>query len=84
MIISYTLLRVLPQKDREVYTAIKTLPQVKEIIMTYGEYDLICKVESNSLEELDHFIFNKIRTTDGVTATTTLLQAKPKEVMETS
>ena len=82
MIISYTLLRVLPQKDREVYYAIKELPQVKEIIMTYGEYDLICKIESNSLEELDNFIFNKIRTTDGVTATTTLLQAKPKDIIK--
>jgi DNA-binding Lrp family transcriptional regulator len=84
MVISYTLLRVLPQKDREVYNTIKTLPQVKEIIMTYGEYDLICKVESNSLEELDNFIFNKIRTTDGVTATTTLLEAKPKDFSEIS
>ena len=54
------------------------------IRLTYGEYDLICKVESNSLEELDNFIFNKIRTTDGVTATTTLLQARPKDIIESS
>ncbi|UCH57717.1 MAG: Lrp/AsnC ligand binding domain-containing protein, partial [Candidatus Bathyarchaeota archaeon] len=53
-------------------------PEVKEVILTYGEYDLIIKVKSNSLEDLDHFIFNKLRTTEGVAATTTLLEAKPK------
>ena len=52
------------------------------MILTYGEYDLILKVESESLEDLDHFIFNKLRTTEGVAATTTLLEAKPKTFKE--
>ena len=54
------------------------------MILTYGEYDLILRVESESLEDLDHFVFNKLRTTDGVAATTTLLEAKPTTFMEIS
>lgn len=77
MITSYTLVRVLPAKDKEVYGKIKKFKEVKEVILTYGEYDLIIRVESESLDDLDHFIFNKLRTTDGVAATTTLLEAKP-------
>ena len=82
MMISYTLVRVLPTKDKEVYDKVKTFPEVKEVILTYGEYDLIIRVESDTLENLDHFIFNKLRTTDGVVATTTLLEARPKNFEE--
>lgn len=82
MITSYTLARILPAKDEEIYRIVKTYPEVKEIILTYGEYDLIIKVEINSIEELDQFIFNKLRTTDGIEATTTLIEARPKNFMK--
>lgn len=84
MITSYTLARVLPAKDKDAYKKVKTFEEVKEVILTYGEYDLILRVESNSLEDLDHFIFNKLRTTDGITATTTLLEARPRSFVEES
>lgn len=82
MITSYTLTRVLPAKDEQVYKTVKTYPEVKEVVLTYGEYDLIVKAESNSLEELDHFIFNKLRTTEGVEATTTLIEARPPKILK--
>jgi len=78
MVTSYTMVRVLPSKDESVYQAVKTFPEVKEVIITYGEYDLFVKIESNSLEELDNFVFNKLRATDGIMVTTTLIEAKPK------
>lgn len=77
MVTSYTLARIHPEKDQEAYKVIKTFPEVKEITITYGEYDLIIKVESESLNDLDYFIFNKLRTIPGVAATTTLLEARP-------
>jgi anthranilate phosphoribosyltransferase len=77
MVTSYTLARVHPTQDMEVYRAAKAFKEVKEIIITYGEYDLIIKVESNSLEDLDNFVFNKLRSLKGVAATTTLLEANP-------
>lgn len=78
MVTSYTMIRVLPAKDEEVYNVVKSFPEVKEIIQTYGEYDIIIKTELNTLEELDNFVFNKLRATDGVTVTTTLIEARPK------
>ncbi|RLI32446.1 Lrp/AsnC family transcriptional regulator [Candidatus Bathyarchaeota archaeon] len=78
MITSYTLARVLPASDKEVYMKVKAFDEVKDVILTYGEYDLILRIESNSLEDLDHFIFNKLRAIDGITTTTTLLEARPK------
>lgn len=78
MISSVTLIRVVPVKDIDVFKAIKAFSEVKEIMMTYGEYDLVIKVESQSLEDLDNFIFNKLRTIDGVSGSTTLIEAKPR------
>jgi anthranilate phosphoribosyltransferase len=82
MITSYTLVRVLPAMDKEVFLNVSNFKEVKDVILTYGEYDLIIKVNSDSLEDLDHFIFNKLRTAEGVAATTTLLEAKPKTFTE--
>jgi len=80
MITSYTLIRVLPTKDKEVYNNVKGFSEVKEIVLTYGEYDLVIKVELPSMDSLDNFIFNKLRSIEGVTATTTLLEAKPNSI----
>ncbi|MCK4439166.1 Lrp/AsnC ligand binding domain-containing protein [Candidatus Bathyarchaeota archaeon] len=77
MINSYTLSRIKPAKCRHVYRTLKTYPEVKELVSTYGEYDLIIKVSSTYLDDLDNFIFNKLRTIDGIQATTTLIEANP-------
>ncbi len=80
MVVSYTLARVQPAKDVQVYYKVKELPEVEEVITTYGEYDLIVKVNVDSLERLDEFVFNKLRTIEGVESTTTLIHADfPKE-----
>jgi len=77
MINSYTLSRIKPAKWKQVYRTLNTYPEVKKLLSTYGECDLIIKVSSPSLEDLDNFIFNKLRTIDGVQATTTLIEANP-------
>ena len=79
MVTAYTLARVLPSMDRKVSELVMKLDQVKEVIMTYGEYDLIIKIEVNTLDDLDTFVFNKLRAIEGIAATTTLIEAKPKE-----
>lgn len=80
MVLSYTLARVQPAKDVQVYYKVKELPEVEEVITTYGEYDIIVKVNVDSLERLDEFVFHKLRTIEGVESTTTLIHADfPKE-----
>lgn len=76
MVESYTLARVQPSKDYDVYNKIKELKEVKDVITTYGEYDVIIKIEVKTLDELDDFVFKKLRTIDGVEATTTLISAR--------
>ncbi|MCW4049170.1 MAG: Lrp/AsnC ligand binding domain-containing protein [Candidatus Bathyarchaeota archaeon] len=73
---SYTLARVQPAKDKIVFNKIKKLSEVEEVITTYGEYDLIIKVEVQTLDDLDQFVFHKLRTIEGIEATTTLISAR--------
>ena len=82
MLISYSLIRVHPAQDKEVYEVVQAFREVKDVIITYGEYDLIIKVGSDSLKDLDNFIFNKLRTISGVASTTTLLEARPMEMVK--
>jgi DNA-binding Lrp family transcriptional regulator len=78
MVTTYTLARILPTRDKDVYDRLKKFHQIKEVIITYGEYDLIIKIEVKDLDELDQFIFNKIRVIEGISSTTTLIQAQPQ------
>lgn len=80
MVTSYTLVRVEPAKDNILYEKIKGLSEVKEVITTYGEFDMIIKIEVDSLNDLDNFVFSKLRTIEGIESTTTLISANfPRE-----
>ncbi len=78
MVTTYTLARLIPTKDKDVIQKLLEFKQIKEVIITYGVYDLLIKIEVKDLEELDQFIFNKIRAIDGISSTTTLIQAEPR------
>lgn len=73
MITGYVLLRIKPGMDRNVLQHVKNLAQVKVVETVYGEYDMLIKVEVETMEALDSFIFDTIRTIKGVEASTTLI-----------
>ena len=51
----------------------KKLPGVKEAYAIYGVYDIMLKVEADSMEALKDFISLKIRRMSGVKSTLTML-----------
>lgn len=73
MITAYVLLRIKPGTDRNVLSNVNKLTQVKAVETVYGEYDMLIKVEIETLETLDSFIFDTIRTIKGVDGSTTLI-----------
>jgi DNA-binding Lrp family transcriptional regulator len=62
--------------DDEVLAEIKTLKQIEEANATYGAYDLMIKVNFKTIEELDRFIFEKIRRIKGISETSSMIVAK--------
>lgn len=73
MITTYVLLRIKPGMDRRVLSIVKKLSQVKVVETLYGEYDMLIRARSETLESLDSFIFDTIRTIEGVSGSTTLI-----------
>ena len=73
MVTAYVLAKVEAGKDKEVLSETQGSTGVIEATPTYGVYDLHIKVEFKTIEELDEFIFNKIRRIPGVKETITLI-----------
>jgi len=73
LIVAYVLAKVEAGKDKEVLSETQRLAGVKEATPTYGVFDLHIEVEFGTIEELDAFIFNKIRRIPGVKETVTLI-----------
>lgn len=63
------------EQDLQVVEALKYIPEVKEIQHTYGNYSIIVKVEADTAQSLKDVIEYKIRKTDKIRATTTLISS---------
>jgi len=60
-------------KDKEVLRKAKTLNGVEHACATYGIYDLVIRVDFQSIEALDKFVFHELRAIPSVRETVTLI-----------
>ncbi len=77
MIYAYILLNVRPGKEQEI--AEKLLKshiengKILDVTVVYGEYDIVIKLETNSIATLRNIVIESIRQLEGVERTTTLI-----------
>lgn len=76
MVSAYIMMKMQVGMDEKVFGEIKKLEQIQEADATYGSYDLVIKVGFRTTEDLDRFIFEKIRRIEGVTETSSMIVAK--------
>ncbi|TLX94598.1 MAG: Lrp/AsnC family transcriptional regulator [Thaumarchaeota archaeon] len=62
--------------EEPVLEGLREIDAVKEVMGTYGNYDIVAKVESPTLEELRETIICKVRRIKNIRCTTTLMCAK--------
>ena len=70
---AYVLLNVEAGLEDNVLKQLKTIGGVEETYVSYGVYDLIIKVKADTMEELKETVTHKIRTTNYVHSTLTLI-----------
>ena len=58
--------------EMEVMNNILKINGVKEVMGTYGQYDIFVKVQSSSRKEIEKIITKEIRSVPNVVSTTTL------------
>lgn len=76
MITAFILGKVEAGKDAQVLAEARKIPGVKQAVPTYGIYDLHVEVTFDKMEELDRFIFERIRKISGIKETATLVAFK--------
>ena len=76
MVSAYIMMKMQVGMDDQVIAEIKKLEQVKEADATYCSYDLVIKVNFKTIEDMDRFIFEKIRRIKGINETSSMIVAK--------
>ncbi len=82
MAVAFVLISSETGVEGEVLKRLLMLDCVSEVHVVYGVYDILAKVESNSLPELKETIERQIRYLDHVVATVPLLVAEPSLVTD--
>ena len=79
MITAYILVNVKPGKENILLENIKKENNNVKVVegkVVYGEYDVIIKIESETLEDIRKFVLDKIRSLDFVEKTITLISVE--------
>ena len=79
MAIAYVLVSCDLGFDAEIIEELKHLSDVKEAHEIFGAYDILVKVESDSVEHLNDVITGKIRKLNRVRSTLTLIVPEKQE-----
>ena len=72
MVDAYLLIMVEVGKEHEVATAISKIEGINEVVITYGAWDIVAKIVTNVLDEVD-IIVTKIRRISAVKQSATLI-----------
>ena len=73
MVQAYILLNVEPGAESKVLERLKSVDLVSEAYVSYGVYDLIIRLNADTMDQLKDVVSRKIRTTDQVRSTVTLI-----------
>ena len=63
----------------EVTNKLKEIPEIVDIYIVQGLYDIIAKVKVNTEEELKELVSERIRKVDKITGTVTVIMAEDKQ-----
>jgi DNA-binding Lrp family transcriptional regulator len=62
--------------EQEVVSQLKDMPEVTEVSVVYGVYDVIVKLEAESMEILKEIITSKVRHLNKVRSTMTMIASE--------
>ncbi len=60
------------KSQREIASRIAAFPEVEEVYIIAGEWDMLIKVRAKSVEEVGNFVLDRLRTVQGVEKTETV------------
>lgn len=73
MALAFVLVNTEIGSESKVVKSLRKIEAVKEAYLTYGVYDVVAKVEAETMENLKEIITHKVRKQDKVRSTLTLI-----------
>jgi DNA-binding Lrp family transcriptional regulator len=75
---AFVFVNVDPGAENEVLKRLREVPEIKEAYFVYGVYDIVAKVEADSMDRLKEVITWKVRRLDKIrsTLTTIIMEGK--------
>jgi DNA-binding Lrp family transcriptional regulator len=64
--------------ENEILKSLRQLPEVKECYLVYGVYDIVAKIETESMDGLNDLITRKVRSLDKIRSTLTTIVSEGK------
>lgn len=78
MVKAYSLLSIEPGMVSGIFEEVEKMESIQSVEAVAGPYDIIARIEVESLEDLTGTVFDEIRGIEGVTSTTTLIVVEPE------
>lgn len=69
---AYILLSCEIGKEGEVSSQLNNIDEIKNVMITYGAYDIVLEAETSNSTQMDNLITSKIRKLDKIRSTITL------------
>jgi DNA-binding Lrp family transcriptional regulator len=73
MVTGLVLVKMVPGKEKQVLSKLRTIKAVVHMSAVFGRWDLVLDMETQDLEELSQVVVNEIRSIPGVLSTETLV-----------
>jgi DNA-binding Lrp family transcriptional regulator len=75
-VVAYVLITLNPGSEKNILQKVADFQEVTKVSMTYGEYDALVEIKSDTLEQLNDFLTDKLRVLPDIFQTATLIVAK--------
>ncbi|MSV26209.1 MAG: AsnC family transcriptional regulator [Nitrosarchaeum sp.] len=59
-------------EEYSLYLQLKEIPEIRDCTVTFGNYDIVAKFETNTVQEMNDLISYKVRKLEKVRSTITL------------
>ena len=79
MPMAYVLINTEPKHMENVVSTLEKLDAIVEIFPVYGVYDVVAKVQADTMEKLKDIVTWKVRSLDDVRSTITMLVLEEKK-----
>ncbi|WP_147127841.1 Lrp/AsnC family transcriptional regulator [Sulfolobus acidocaldarius] len=68
--------------EEEVFEKLKSLNEVTEVHIVYGVYDIVAKIEADTLDKLKDFVTNTVRKLPRVRSTLIMIVVEGKSLVK--